>query len=54
MSISAISSAPTSSIGFEKSEGPGPDVDNDGDEAAAPAVQATPAPGTGAVVDKTA
>ena len=66
MSISAISSSPPSSISPEKVEQPGA-ADNDGDSdgtsvqastQAAPApqvpVQATPAPGTGTVVNKAA
>jgi hypothetical protein len=55
MSIAAIGSAPVTPISSEKAEGPGPDHDGDADDAGVKAsVQATPAPGTGAVVDKTA
>ncbi|MBS0245224.1 MAG: hypothetical protein JSR61_01290 [Proteobacteria bacterium] len=56
MSVSAIgASQVASTYSSERGEAPGADHDNDGDEAAAtPAVQATPAPGTGTVVDKMA
>lgn len=56
MSISAIGSAPVMTIKPESAEGPGPDRDGDSDDSAVKAapVQATPAPGTGQLVDKTA
>ncbi len=55
MSIAAIGSAQVSPILPEKAEGPGPDHDGDADDAAVKApVQAAPAPGTGATVDKAA
>lgn len=65
MSISAVGSpppAPVSSkpasappVSSEKAEGAGPDRDADGDEAVSKApVQAATAPGTGAVVNKSA
>jgi hypothetical protein len=55
MSIAAIGSASIMPIGSEKAEGHGPDHDGDGDDAGVKApVQAAPAPGTGAAVDKTA
>jgi hypothetical protein len=55
MSIAAIGSAPVVPSGVEKAEGPGPDHDGDADDAGVHApVQAASAPGTGAVVDKTA
>jgi hypothetical protein len=56
MSIAAVGSAQSSPVTPERAEGPGPDHDGDSDDAGgvkAP-VQAAPAPGTGAVVDKTA
>jgi hypothetical protein len=55
MSIAAVGSAQTAPITPEKAEGPGPDHDGDADDGGVKAsVQAAPAPGTGAVVDKTA
>ena len=56
MSIAAISSAHVAPTGGEKVEGPGPDHDGDADDAkaAGPAAQASPAPGTGVALDKTA
>lgn len=55
MSISAISSSHTPPINLEKAEGPGPEHDGDSDDKSVQApVQATPAPGTGTVINKTA
>jgi hypothetical protein len=55
MSIAAVGGAPSTPISPEKIEGPGPDHDGDPDDTGLQApVQAAPAPGTGAVVDKTA
>ena len=55
MSISAISSSHTAPISPEKVEGPGPEHDGDSDDKSAQApVQASPPPGTGTVVNKTA
>jgi len=55
MSISAIGPVHSAPISPVKSEGPGPDHDGDADDAGVKApVQAAPAPGTGAVVDKPA
>jgi hypothetical protein len=56
MSVSAVGSPTTVPITPEKAEGPGPDHDGDADDvggAQAP-VQAAPAPGMGAIVDKSA
>jgi hypothetical protein len=55
MSISAVGSAHTAPISPEKAEGPSPDHDSDSNDAGVKApVQAAPAPGTGAVVNKKA
>jgi hypothetical protein len=55
MSVSAVGSAPVLPISGERAEGPGPDHDGDADDKAVKApVQSAPAPGTGAVVNKSA
>jgi hypothetical protein len=60
MSISAVGSAPMTPVSSENTEA-GPDQDSDSDNTgaqasaqAAPPVQATPAPGTGTIYDKSA
>ena len=55
MSIAAVGSTAVSQVRPEQAEARGPDHDGDADDAGAkPPVQAAPAPGTGAAVDKTA
>ena len=55
MSIAAVGASHSAPISPEKAEGPGPDHDGDADDGGVQApVQAAPAPGTGAIVDKTA
>ena len=54
MSIAAVGSGHSGPVTPERTEGSGPDRDGDTDDSGVPAsVQAAPAPGTGAVVDKT-
>jgi hypothetical protein len=55
MSVAAIGSAHVTPIGPQKAEGPVPKQDGDADDSGVkPPVQAAPAPGTGAVVNKKA
>ena len=56
MSISAMVRVNTAPVSQERTEGPGPDHDGDSDDAGAcrRQTQASTAPGTGEVIDKTA
>lgn len=55
MSVAQISSAHIVPINAERLEGARPDHDSDGDEASVRTpVQASPPPGAGTIVDKTA